>query len=835
MEISKQLFFGPNIYVNSPGVLFTLSVDNSVSIDNIILGESFGDASSFKSAPIDISGMNILDGIISIVSYFFEKQNRPLEFLTISSEKEENTAFIKSIFPQVIGHALEYVTQIFSDISSGTTITEKEWTEQYNRFFLLHGVGINTRLIADKAHSLGIPVQSIHRSMIQFGYGKNRKLVWRGVPEESSVLAVDIATYKSSLNRILEDLGYYIPRSHLSLDLEDAKQIADLLEYPVVVKSSQERFGRGTFADIRNPSELEEAYKNCSSSEERVIIQEFVGGNLYRLVVIGESVLAIQNSTPSITGDGEHTINELVERENNRPIRGNLDDAPLSRIPIGLDMQLTLQRQGYSLDDVLEEGVTVHLSSVSTVDTGAGSTDVTHNLHPLNEFLAKRISKALGLSIAEIHIVSDTISQPLVEGRGKIVALSPRVDLRTYHYPLDSDRPDIEKIMIESFFGDEDPSIPLIAISGSHGKTIVTAILDHLLRLTGYSTGLANSVGLYIDGSQVSRNSGASIDGHKAIMIDPKVDFAILEQSSLDSKREGLAFHRASTSVILNSYERREVYPELHEEIHQGRVLLLRSTKPDGFCVLNVAIPEFDELVKESAGEIVLISLDSEHPRLRDIQQEKHVIATVMGKMLVLKDKGKIIPLVNYQNAPLTFEGIAEFNIENLLAAAVTAYVNGVEPSDIRNALLSFSNRPKQLPGAMNQLEIDNRTVFVDLATKPSNITIASRFVDRYRRKMDLGNLYGLLRLPERTASKDIEKTLTEVATHFEKALVYDVEHPDIIAQCGGCFDVVDDFNEGFQSIWSFLEDNDILLITTIKPNEVLEYIDEIKENMNKE
>ncbi|MBD3157344.1 MAG: hypothetical protein GF309_01020 [Candidatus Lokiarchaeota archaeon] len=825
-------YHGPNTYSNSQGILVSLTTEEE-DIIHQTMGEVAGPNSSFSNCPIDSEDMVLSEALVSIASYFVAKERKiPFQYRLLSSESDGLTLFIETNFPEATAEATRHVIDILNRIFMGEELIVDDWKKSYSYFVRTHGVGMNTRLIASKAEDLNIPHYQIHRELVQYGYGKNRRLMWGSIPEHTSVLAVDTTVYKSTLEKILRDMGFEVPISYRAGTIDEAIDYAERIGYPVVIKPLKETFGTKTYANLENEEELKRAFGECCRTENQVLIQNWIPGNLYRVVLVGDSVFAIKNKPPRVTGDGEHTIDELVAIENSRPSRGKYEETALSSISTGLDYEMTLAKQGFSSGTIPPEGEVIDLASVATMNAGGTAEDVTERFHPFNAFLSKRIARALRVSLLEIHIIAETISEPISEGRGVVVALSPQLEVRNYHYPFRGKQADVEELILRNLNPNSDElRIPIASISGSHGKTIVATLLNHLLRMSGKQTGLACSTGVRIAGNKITSETGANHEGHKMVLGDPGVEFAILEQSALDSVSSGLAYRDVDTAIVLNSYESREDYPVLQERMTDGRRLLSRRVRSSGRLIINTQIPEFDEIISETQGEIVIISREPDHPLFDTIQKENHLIATVMGKMLVLIDQGKVLPLINYLDAPLTFEGIAHFNIENLLAAAAAAYTNGAELGEIKNALLTFNNSPEQLPGAMNLFQVQDRYLFVDLATKPSNIGIASRFVSRYKRRMDLGDVYGLLRLPSGLSTQAIRTVLNGISRHYKKAIVYDIEYPETVFDCGECFDVAATLEEGMEELRKSLSKEDLVLVTTNEPHGAIDLIRKIREN----
>ncbi len=824
-------FEGPSLFSGNKGVFVRIVCDGAENPAGLVLGTTLGNPDAFEEIPVNVSMKPFPEALVEIVSFFVRgTKGGILQWKLLTSTEHEVQLFLETAFPDAAEHAVAHATKLLSAVSNGKRLSYADWTAEYERYFEQSGVGMNTQLVVRKAAERGIPSWPIGQRLVQFGYGKNKRLLWETVPENASIVSVDIALYRDTLNRFVEDLGYYVPHSLEVEGLDDARRAAVSLGYPVVVKSAAPTYGLGTFADIRSESELEIAFNECSKFSNGVIIQEMVQGRMYRITVVGDSVFAIEADPPTVTGDGITDIQHLIERENARPERGALDKEPLTRIEIDTDLLLTIARQGYALQDIPAAGKLIRLKSVSTSIAGAGGSNVTDALHPFNATLAIRLAKSFGLPAMELTVITDDISKPMVEGRGKVISVSPQLDLRTYLFPSKGRALDLLGTVIDYLYPEgSDPQIPIIAVAGSHGKTLVTSMVDYMMRLAGRHTGHACSTGVYLNGTKANSKIADNKSGHMMALVDGNVDCAILEIDALSTSVEGLAFLSAHTSAVLNCFESQEGIPELYERVIAARKLLVRHTRPDGYVVLNASTPEFKELANEASAETIVISSDPDHPFVREPSSERGIVGTTMGLMLVLKDGGKIIPLVNYLDAPLTFEGLADFNIENLLAAAAIAYANDVHVNVIRNGLLTFTNNPHQLPGAMNQFQVQGRYIFVDLATKVANLAIASRFVKRYSRRYSLGDVFGVLSFPDEVDAAVSNRVLSSIRAVFKRALVYGLHHPESVEQNDSVFGLADDLKSGIHKIWNMLRENDVLFVTSRDAHEALRLVRDLR------
>lgn len=197
--------------------------------------------------------------------------------------------------------------------------------------------------------------------------------------------------------------------------------------FPVIIKPVSEAHGNGVMMHIMNLEELTEKLQKSFVLYDHMIIQQEISGNEARFLIVGGNVvLAINRIPPSVIGDGKMSISELIARENTQnPLRGSGYTKPLSHIPTDDECQSYIQKQGYTLDSILDDGTKLTLRGNSNLGTGGTIHDITSEIHESLRVLCREISLKLELEICGIDIISRDFSRPLSEATGVILEINP--------------------------------------------------------------------------------------------------------------------------------------------------------------------------------------------------------------------------------------------------------------------------------------------------------------------------------------------------------------------------------------------------------------------------
>src|SRR3954470_22309292 len=370
-------------------------------------------------------------------------------------------------------------------------------------------LGPSTQAVVDAATKRGIPTLRLAgaTSLFQLGWGAQAKRVRATITGDSSYLAVDIASDKDLTKQLLAEAGLPVPRGETVRTVERALAFMQRLRRPVVVKPLDANQGKGVTVDVRDEACLVAAFARAREWGRSVLVEEFIEGDDYRVLVVdGRVVAASHRRPPSVNGDGVHTVRELVEQENRNPLRGRGHNTPLTRIRLDEAAQEELRKQGFGPDAVPPAGTLVRLRGNANLSTGGTAADVTDRLHPETARACERAAKAIGLDVAGIDLVCQDAGRTLGAQHGAIIEVNAAPGIRMHEHPSSGMPRRAGAAIVDSLFRDgEEGRIPTIAVTGTNGKTTTTLALASVMRAAGYRTGAATTEGIWLDNERIAR------------------------------------------------------------------------------------------------------------------------------------------------------------------------------------------------------------------------------------------------------------------------------------------------------------------------------------------
>ncbi len=343
-------------------------------------------------------------------------------------------------------------------------------------------LGPSTGSIVNAALARGIPYKRLTQgSLVQFGWGAKQRRIQAAEIDATSAIAESIAQDKELTKKLLFAAGVPVPHGRPVTDAADAWAAALEIGLPVVVKPRDGNQGKGVTVNISTQEEVMQAFENAQSFREEILVERFLPGNDYRLLVIGEKlVAAARREPPFVTGDGVHSVKQLVDLVNADPKRGDGHATSLTKIRFDEVALMRLQEQGYESDSVPDKGVRVILRNNANLSTGGSATDVTDDVHPEVAARAVAAAQMVGLDVCGVDVVCETVLRPLEEQQGGVVEVNAAPGLRMHLNPSFGKGRDVgEAIISQVFPKDNDGRIPVIAVTGTNGKT--TTVLDQSL------------------------------------------------------------------------------------------------------------------------------------------------------------------------------------------------------------------------------------------------------------------------------------------------------------------------------------------------------------------
>ncbi|MEO0311360.1 MAG: hypothetical protein RIQ89_1017 [Bacteroidota bacterium] len=610
-------------------------------------------------------------------------------------------------------------------------------------------LGPSTGSIVDEAIKRKIPWIRLNRhSLVQLGYGVNQKRIQATVASTTSSIAVEIACDKEDTKNLLEAASIPVPRGRVVYDEEDLEAAIKRIGYPVVIKPVGGNHGRGATINIDNWDDAITALAAAKKISRGVIVEKFITGYDHRLLVVNYKFVAAAKRTPAaVVGDGKHTIKELVDIVNADPRRGYGHEKVLTSIKIDDHTLQILEEKNLSLETILDPGKELWLKRTANLSTGGTSTDLTDLVHPYNVFMAERIARIIGLDICGIDIMTPDLSIPLHESGGAVLEVNAAPGFRMHIAPAEGIPRNVAEPVVDMLYPPGSTArIPIVAVTGTNGKTTTTRLVAHIMRSNGYKVGFTTTDGIYIQNRMVEQGDCTGPLSAEFVLKDPTVDFAVLECARGGILKSGLGFHQCNVGIVTNVAADHLGLKDINtiEEMARVKAVIPESVMNDGYAILNADDDLVYNMSKGLQCRIALFSLDEKNPKLVKHCEAGGLGATVEnGYITICKGSWKL-RVDKVVNIPLTFSGRAIFMISNILPAVLSGFVQGIKIEDIRLALETFVPSPSQTPGRMNLFQFKSFDVMVDYAHNPAGFAAIAKFLERVDSKNKVGIIAGV-------------------------------------------------------------------------------------------
>ncbi len=610
-------------------------------------------------------------------------------------------------------------------------------------------LGPSTQALVEEAANRGIPYLRLNKgSLVQLGYGINQQRVQATITSKTSSIAVDIACNKEDTKQILKDSGVPIPEGGIVRFDEELEDEVDALGYPLAIKPLDANHGKGVTTNIKTYEEALEAFDRAKDYSKDVIVERYIEGFDHRLLVVNHQFIAGAKRTPAcVKGDGSSTIAELIEKANQDPRRGFGHEKVLTKITVDQHSLDLLAENNQTLETVPAEGEIVYLKRTANLSTGGTSTDVTDVVHPSNVFLAERISRIIGLDICGIDIMTTDITQPLKETGGAVLEVNAAPGFRMHTNPSEGLPRNVAEPVIDMLFPPgTNPRIPVIAITGTNGKTTTTRLIAHIAKSMGHKVGFTTSDGIYIQNRMVEKGDTTGPFSARFVLRDPTVDFAVLECARGGILRGGLGFDYCNIGIVTNLASDHLGLGGINtlEDLAHVKAVVPESVFPDGYAILNADDDLVFGMAKRVKAKVAFFSLKADNPRIKEHCDDGGIACIVDdGYVTICRGQWKL-RVAKVVNVPLTFGGKAVFNIQNLLPATLAAYLHGFKINDIKVALHTFVPSPSVTPGRMNIFDFDHCQVLVDYAHNPAGLRAISTFLSKVESSKKIGIISGV-------------------------------------------------------------------------------------------
>ncbi|TKC55800.1 cyanophycin synthetase [Pedobacter hiemivivus] len=633
--------------------------------------------------------------------------------------------------------------------------------------------GPSTGSIIDEAISRDIPWIRLNKgSLVQLGYGKNQVRFRATMTERTNSIAVDIACNKDETKRILQDSAIPVAKGVTISDVADLPDAIKKVGYPLVFKPLDGNHGKGASINVLTDEAAAAAFEYAKTYSRKIIIERFITGYDFRVLVIDHKMVAAALRVPAhVTGNGQGTIQELIDKENEDPRRGYGHENVLTEIGIDRDTLDLLGKKGYTLETVPPKGEIVYLKSTANLSTGGTSIDVTDLVHPQNVFICERISRVIGLDICGIDIMAENLTQPLPENGGVVLEVNAAPGFRMHLAPSEGLPRNVAAPVIDMLYPPgKSARIPIVAVTGTNGKTTTTRLIAHILKSNGTRVGFTTSDGIYVQNTMLMKGDTTGPVSAEFILRDPTVEFAVLETARGGILRAGLGFNHCDIGVVTNIQEDHLGISDIHtlDDLTKVKAVIIGSVKRSGWAVLNADNKYCIKIAGNADCNVAYFSMDENNPVIVEHSKKGGIAAVYENGYITIKKGDWKIRVEKVTHIPLTFGGSVDFMIQNVLAATLTTFLWGYKIEDIRMSLETFIPSAAQTPGRMNIFNFKEFKVLVDFAHNANGYN----GIKTYLKSIEATEHIGVISATGDRRDEDIRETGRISAQMFDKIII---------------------------------------------------------------
>ncbi|WP_345949402.1 cyanophycin synthetase [Mucilaginibacter sp. PAMB04274] len=639
-------------------------------------------------------------------------------------------------------------------------------------------LGPSTGSIVEEAISRDIPwIRLNNQSLVQLGYGKNQVRIRATMTEHTSSIAVDLAGNKDETKRILQEQAIPVAKGITITSAAEVKEAIRKVGFPLVFKPLDGNHGRGATINVKTEEEAVAAFEHAARISRRVIVEKFITGHDFRVLVIDNKMVAAALRVPAhIKGDGTQNIQQLIDQENTDPRRGYGHENVLTHISVDRDTMDLLTKKGYTLDTVPAKDEIVYLKSTANLSTGGTSIDVTDQVHPENIFICERISRIIGLDICGIDVMANNLTEPLTENGGVILEVNAAPGFRMHIAPSEGLPRNVAGHVVDMLYPQGKSSrIPIIATTGTNGKTTTTRLIAHIVKNNGYRVGFTTSDGIYVQNTMMVKGDTTGPNSTEFILKDPTVEFAVLETARGGILRSGLGFGHCDIGVITNIQEDHLGISDIHtlDDLMRVKSVVIDSVKRSGWGVLNADNKYCVKIGKQADCNIAYFSRNEDNPVIKAHCQKGGIACVYENGFVTIKKGDWKIRVQRVTEIPVTFGGTVTFMIENVLAATLATYLWGFKTEDIKTSLHTFVPSASQTPGRMNIFNFKDFRFMVDFAHNPDGYHGIKEFLANIESPQKIGLIAGT----GDRRDEDIRELGRIAATMFDHILLRQEDH----------------------------------------------------------
>ncbi|MBS7777625.1 cyanophycin synthetase [Acidovorax sp. CCYZU-2555] len=731
MQITRiRALRGPNLWTRSTAIEAIVQCEDNEQCYTSIAGFEEKLRARFPTiAPLQPHGADqrlSLAHVLEVAALSLQAQaGCPVTFSRTHETLENGTFQVvveyteEAVGKQAVQKALELVQAALNDTAfdAEAAITALRELDEDER------IGPSTGAIVDAAVARGIPFRRLTSgSLVQLGWGAKARRIQAAELDNTSAVAESIAQDKDLTKRLLHSAGVPVPLGRPVESVDEAWEVALEVGLPVVVKPQDGNQGKGVTVNLTERSQLAAAYASAEKYGT-VMVERFLPGHDFRLLVVGDQlVAAARREPPQVLGDGQHTVRELVDTVNLDPRRGSGHGTALTKIRLDDIAVAHIAAEGLTPDSVPAQGQRVVLRNNANLSTGGSATDVTDDVHPEIAARAIEAAQTIGLHICGVDVVCETMLRPLEEQNGGVVEVNAAPGLRMHLAPSFGKPRHVGVPMVDQLFAHgQDGRIPVIAVTGTNGKTTTARIIGHLFAAHGLRVGMTNTDGVYVNGRQIDSGDCSGPRSARNVLAHPEVDAAVLECARGGILREGLGFDRCQVAVVTNVGEGDHLglnFITTVEDLAVLKRVIVQNVAPTGYGVLNAIDPHVAAMASVCPGKIIYFAADRHHPVMATHRAQGNRVVYVDGDNIVAAE-GSWRETISLRDVPITRAGTIGFQVENVMAATAAAWGANLPWETIRRGLSGFVNDSDNAPGRFNVMDYRGATIIADYGHNP--------------------------------------------------------------------------------------------------------------------
>jgi UDP-N-acetylmuramyl tripeptide synthase len=546
-------------------------------------------------------------------------------------------------------------------------------------------------------------------SLLRLGHGSNQRTVDGTLCVELSEAAHPLLWDRRRLYERLGTLNAPLPSGQWSprfcLTPDKAVRTAEHRGYPVALRGDQRRTGKPPWLNLTSASEVRTAATEALQQHESILVEPFIQGTAYHLIVVGGQFLDALAELPA-TAAGKPVYRRITE------------------------------------------------------------------LHQDTKQLCEHLASSLRCGVMTVTIVTTDPTENLRTSGGALVDvdIAPALD-RIYEHSDPMLKQVAERFIDWMFPASRPTRIPVVAVTGTNGKTTTCRMVARIMDYAGYHTGLACSDGTYIAGERLSSTEDGQILGHLSVLDHRGVNLAVLESTRGGAGSSGLGYDRCDVAACLNvtpdHLNDRLGLRTLDQMADLKRWIVDRAERG---IALNADDPRCLSMVPHLTGRrIALSSLHTPGPQLLELAGPKGVAVVLehIGQQpwLVLYQSDGRTPMVRIDEIPATFGGHAQHNISNAFHAAALCHLMGASPQAISAGLTELECTFDSLPGRLTVCRGLPFDVIMDYAHNPDGVAHISRFTDQLEVS---GRRLVAISCSAQNSDQFIRDTAATAAGHFD-------------------------------------------------------------------